>query len=281
MAKRLFNKVAIVGVGLIGGSLGMALKKKGLAAEVVGLTRRRETIRLAIKNKAIDKGFLQPSKALKDADLIVLATPVETILDFIPKITELLKKGSLVIDVGSCKEKIVSAMERKMPKGVWFVGCHPLAGSEKKGVNFSDARIFKGTLCVITPTGKTNQDAVKRIRKLWQLLGCRVVIWDPRTHDKRLALLSHLPHVLAFNLIETIPAEQLQFSPRSLRDATRIASSDPQLWKEVFLLNAPQVLKAVASFQARLNGFKRMIVNKNGSGLLKAMKRAKAKRDTL
>lgn len=281
MAKRLFNKVAIIGVGLIGGSLGQAIKKKGLAKEVVGLTRRRQTISLAVRQKAIDKGFLHAEPVLKDADLVILATPVETIIKFIPQITRHLKKGGLITDVGSCKEKIVATMERKMPRGIAFVGSHPLAGSEKKGINFSDPDIFKDTLCILTPTQKTNKAAVKRIERLWGLLGAKVVIWTPRTHDKILACLSHLPHVLAFNLIETIPARYLQFSPRSLTDTTRIAASDPQLWKGVFLMNAGHILKAIDDFQSRLNDFKQLIARKDGSGLLRALKKAKAKRNSL
>lgn len=281
MARKLFNKVAIVGVGLIGGSLGMAIKKRRLAKEVVGLARRKAAITDAIRQKAIDKGFLDAGPAIKNADLVVLATPVKTIIDIIPRIKKYLKPGGVVTDVGGCKEKIVNHLEKKLPKGISFVGSHPLAGSEKKGVSFAQSEIFRDSLCVITPTKKTSPVAIKRIRALWNSLGAKVMILNPRTHDKILASISHFPHVLAFNLIQSIPAGYLKFSARGLKDITRIASSDPFLWKDIILMNDRNILKAIDDFQARLTSFKKLIVKKDGRALLNLLKEAKLKRDSL
>jgi len=281
MSRRLFNKVAIIGVGLIGGSLGMVIKKKGLARQVMGLARRSRTIREAIRQRAVDKGTLDFKTAIQEADLVVLATPVETIISSVSKIKKFLKKGCIVIDVGSCKKKIVEVLERKLPKGIAFVGTHPLAGSEKKGVNFAQANLFEDTLCLLTPTSKTKVLALKKIKKLWQAVGAEVEILKPDTHDKILATVSHLPHVLAFSLIKSIPAGHLPFSPRSLKEITRIASSDPVLWKDVFFNNSGNVLKAIRDFQTRLNELKKSIARRDAAGTLRFLQQAKQKRDSI
>lgn len=281
MPKKLFNKIVIVGVGLIGGSLGMAVKKKHLAERVVGLVRRPKTISEGVKQKAIDKGFLAAGPAIKDADLVVLATPVETIVEIFPKIKRFIKQGCIVIDLGSCKEKIVSVLEKKMPAGAAFVGCHPIAGSEKKGVNFAQPELFKNTPCIITPTPRTNRAALAKIKKLWQAVGARVEILNPAVHDKILASVSHLPHVAAFSLIKTIPAKYLRFSSRGLKDTTRIASSDPELWRDIFLMNAKNILKVINDLEINLKVFKRLIARKDRQGLMKLIEQAKLKRDYL
>jgi len=278
---RLFNKIAIVGVGLVGGSLGMAVKKNHLAKEVVGLVRRPKTIREAVRQKSIDKGFLNVQLAIEGADLVVLATPVETILEIFPKIKKFLKPGCMVIDVGSCKEKIVSVLDKKCPKGVVFVGCHPIAGSEKKGVNFAQPELFRNTLCILTPSPKTNHAGLNKIKKLWLAIGAKVKILNPVLHDKILAMVSHLPHLIAFSLINTIPAQYFKFSSRGLKDTTRIASSDPQLWRDIFLMNAKNILKVINGLELNLKVFKRLIARKDKAGLMRLIAQAKSKRDSL
>jgi prephenate dehydrogenase len=244
------------------------------------LARRRKTILDAVKTRAIDRGSLDAA-IIGGADLVVLATPVKTVIDIIPRLRKYLKKGCIVTDVGSCKKTIVASLEKKMPKGVCFVGSHPLAGSEKKGVDFARADLFKDTLCVITPTRKTNPSAVKRLKNLWVSLDAKVETMNPEIHDKALAYLSHLPHILAFSLIQAIPAGSLRFAPRSLKDTTRIASSDPLVWQEIFLMNSANIGKAVSDFQRHLAGLKKMLARRNGPGILRILKQAKTKRDLI
>ncbi|MFZ5799957.1 MAG: prephenate dehydrogenase [Candidatus Omnitrophota bacterium] len=281
MSRIFFNKVAIIGVGLIGGSLGMAVKKNRLAKEVVGMARRPKTITEAIKLKAIDRGSIEP-QIIKGADLVVLATPVATIIDIVPKLKKYLTKGCIVIDVGSCKQEIVSQIEKTLPPAVSFIGCHPLAGSEKKGVAAAAADIFSDSLTIITPSSRSrHSQALRKIKLLWQALGAKVVILSPKQHDKILAFLSHLPHILAFSLINCVPSQYLSLSPCSLREMTRIAASDSLLWRDILLMNRGNLLCAIAGFTAQLNKLRSMLSRSDGSRLLQILTRAKSKREKI
>ncbi|MBM3248492.1 MAG: prephenate dehydrogenase/arogenate dehydrogenase family protein [Candidatus Omnitrophica bacterium] len=279
--KFLFNQITIIGVGLIGGSLGMAVKKNRLAKKVVGFARKKKTMRQALKSKAIDKGTLNLKEAVKDADLIVLATPAQTIIELAFKIAKLAKKDCIVTDVGSSKLRIVSSLEKILPKNMKFIGAHPLAGSEKKGVEFSCADIFKKSLCILTPTSKTKKDAFDKVKKLWAGVGACVKTLSPSEHDRVLAYISHLPHIIAFSLIQSIPDEFLELSPRGLKDMTRIASSDPILWRDIFSSNKTQVLDAVGDFASSLEKFVKLVGSNDTAKLTKILSAIKNKRDKL
>lgn len=274
---RLFNKVAIVGIGLIGGSLAGAIKKKRLASEVIGVSRHRKTLLMAKKNKVIDRGS-QDIRVIKDADLVILATPVNTILSLAPKISKLIKKDCVVTDVGSTKQEIVSKLARIFPK---YVGSHPLAGSEKRGLINAHPDIFKDTLCILTPDKNTDPGAKKKIERFWRQLGAKVVNLAPSTHDKILSFTSHLAHILAFSLISTVPKKYLPFASTGLKDTTRIAASDNQLWADIFLSNQKNLLKSIELFQDNLSKIKSAIIKKDYKLLSKILKQAKKKRETL
>lgn len=274
---RLFNKVAIVGVGLIGGSLAGAIKKKRLTREIIGVSRHRKTLLLAKKNRVIDRGS-QDIRLIKDADLVILATPVSTILNLAPKITRLIKKDCIVTDVGSTKQEIVSKLTSIFPK---YVGSHPLTGSEKQGLVNANPDIFKDSICILTHLKNTDEGAQKKIKRLWSALGARVVFLAPATHDKILSFVSHLPHIAAFSLIATIPQQYLPLASTGLKDTTRIAASGSQLWCDVFLSNQKNMIKAIELFQNNLSRIKSAIIHKDKRVLSLILKAAKRKRDIL
>ncbi|MDO9572841.1 MAG: prephenate dehydrogenase, partial [Candidatus Omnitrophota bacterium] len=219
---KIFNKVVIFGTGLIGGSLGLALKREHLTTQIIGFNKHKENAIRALKIGAID--YIGSSlDTTQDADLIILATPVDTIIDIMFKISPKLKKDCIVIDVGSTKENIVKKLSKLTPN---FVGCHPLAGSEKKGIKNAKSDIFNDSICIITSSARTKRNALKKIELLWQKLGAKTIMMHPKQHDQILSFTSHLPHIVAFSLMGVIPNKFLNVSSGGLKDTTRIAASD-------------------------------------------------------
>lgn len=274
---RLFGKIAVIGTGLIGGSLALAIKKKGLAGEVVGVSRKKATLLSARRIGAIDRGSRDLS-IIKGADLVVLALPVDTIIELAPRIREAIGRDCLVTDVGSTKEGIVSSLEKIFPN---YVGAHPLAGSEKRGILNASAGIFKGSLCILTPTAKTASAALKKINLLWKRIGAKVVFLEPKAHDRILAFTSHLPHIIAFSLISAIPDKYLPLSSTGLRDTTRIAASDDEIWEKIIFSNREEIINSIRAFEASLSRIKRAVQGKDSKALTRFLTRAKSKRDTL
>lgn len=276
---QLFRKVTIIGIGLIGGSIGMALKKNRFAREVIGVSRQHSSLVQALKSSAIDKASHDVKKSVQDADLIILATPVKTIISMFSIINKSLKRGCIITDVGSTKEAIVEAAAKHLPAHAFFVGSHPLAGSEKKGAQNGSAELFNDSVCVMTPNEKTNKAAVDRVKSLWTHLGAAVKTMPASEHDKILAYVSHLPHLLAYGLIDVIPADCLGYAAQGLKDTTRIASSDPDMWKDVCLTNQESLLKALDEYVKILSAFRRSIISRDEPNLLENFKKSKAKRD--
>lgn len=278
MAK--FKKIAIIGVGLIGGSLGLAIKKKGLAREVVGVTRHRASLIKAKSLGAIDKGTLNPLEAAKDADLIVIATPVADIPKVIKKLISKVKPGCIITDVGSTKSKVVGEAERILPRGIHFVGGHPMAGSERKGVGSATTNLFKGSVCFLTKARFTDLLALKKVKAIWQNIGARVEVVSPKQHDRIVASISHLPHLVAFNLAAVVPGKDLRYAAGGFGDTTRVAASDPAMWRDIYLTNWDEVSKALDRFVDSLKNVRALIVGQESQKLLKKLKRAKRKRDS-
>jgi len=274
---KLFNKVAIVGTGLIGGSMALDIKKKRLAREIIGVSRHRSTLIWAKKRGIIDKGS-QDLNIIKDADLLVLATPVNTILKTAGAIAKIIRKDCVVTDVGSTKKEITSKLSRVFAN---YVGSHPLAGSERRGIASIEAGMFKGSLCILTPTKNTSPKALKKIKSLWGRLEARVSLLSPDTHDKILSFVSHLPHVVSFSLIDAIPDKYLKFGANGLKDTTRIALSDSRLWADIFLSNLKNMLEAIKLFEGKMSRLKSAINRRDEKALIKILKKAKAKRHTL
>ena len=274
---KIFNKVVIFGTGLIGGSLGLALKRKHLATQVIGFSKHKKNAIRALKIGAIDC-IGSSLDITQDADLIILATPIETIIDIMFKISKKLKRDCVVIDVGGTKENIEKELSKLTSN---FVGCHPLAGSEKKGIENAKTDIFNNSICIITPSVRTRRSTLKKVKLLWQKLGAKTVMMHPKQHDRILAFTSHLPHIVAFSLMGTIPDKFLNVSSNGLKDTTRISGSDGLLWSQIFLSNRKNLLAAVSSFQVKLVALKLALKKKNIKHLTKILSLAKEKRERL
>jgi len=268
-----FKKITIVGVGLIGGSLGLAIKEQRLADKVTGYFRDKEKLAFGIQNGYVDEGSTDFIKSIKDADLIILCSPVR---DIISKL-EIIKKNSshktLVTDTGSTKNEIAKAA-----RGMNFIGSHPLAGSEHSGMHHARKDLFKNALCVLTPDGKKNQPALKVLKKFWASLGARTCVTTPEKHDHLLAFVSHLPHAIAFSLIHSIPDPYARFSAGGLKDTTRIALSSPELWSDIFLSNKKELSTAIRAFKKELTIIEQLLAKNNRENLVSHLKACQKRR---
>lgn len=270
----MFTKVGIVGTGLVGGSLGQALKKKRLARSVVGTSRLPRSVARARALKAIDAGSTGLD-ILAGCDLIILATPVETIIAQMDKIKRIIRGDCIVIDVASTKEKVVAQANKRFAR---FVGCHPLAGSEKRGIDCARPELFKNAPCIITPVKETDRAALAEVIRLWKALGSTPVILDPRAHDLTLAFMSHLPHVIAFALTAATPGKYFTLAPQSYRDITRIASSNPGLWDDIFATNKKNILNSIDIFLTHVNSMRSALKKNDFRALNRIMRSAQQKR---
>ncbi len=271
MRKVLFDKVTIVGVGLIGGSLGLAIKKRRLAKLVMGVVRRRSTIAKAFRRKALHGATMDLKEGVRDADLVILCAPVSTILQQIKKLKPYLSPKAVVIDVASSKTLIDNA-SRKYLKGIRFTGCHPMAGSAKTGIANADADLFQGASCFMT-----NMD--KRVEKFWNALGSKVLYLTPQKHDEWVAWVSHLPHVLAFTLFQSAGAKRLtqfgiQASNPSIQDLARLSKSDPKLWADILISNRAQILRSLQEHEAGIRQLRKALSSKNAKALENFIHRA-------
>jgi prephenate dehydrogenase len=239
--------VAIVGAGLIGGSIGLALQARRLSGRVIGVGRSAESLAAARRAKVVTDTSLDLAAAVAEADLVVVATDVGTIAPLLDRIDEAVRPGTLITDAGSTKASIVAAWEkRRRTRRGRFVGGHPIAGSHKSGPAAADATLFEGRVAVVTPARATPAADAEAIGGFWSALGSTVFMIDPKEHDKLLAATSHAPHLIAAAIALATPAAARQFTAGGWRDTTRIAAGDPELWTDILLDNAPQVAKALA-----------------------------------
>jgi prephenate dehydrogenase len=282
-----FNKITIIGVGLIGGSLGMAVRKRGLAREVIGYDRNREALSKAVRLKAID-GFEEAlDKAVDRADLVVLAAPVGSFDGLAAKLTPLLHPKTVITDTGSTKGALVERLEKLLSPHGLFVAGHPIAGGEKSGVEAASESLFEKALCILTPTPHTEPEALKRIQTLWESVGSRVVLMDPQRHDRIFAAVSHLPHVVAYALVALTAELSVSepdlptYSAGGFRDFTRIAASSPEMWRDISLANGEEIIRLIERYEKTLTRFKKLIQDKDASGLMEQFEAAKAIREKL
>jgi prephenate dehydrogenase len=283
-----FKQVTIVGVGLIGGSLGMVLKRQGMADAVVGIGRRVHNLKAAVDLGAIDRFVLDPGEGIRGSDLVILATPVDAYERQLKAWGPFLTAGAIVSDVGSVKGPLVEQAEGLLPEGVHFVGAHPVAGREQTGVAAGSVDLFRGSRCIVTPTQRTNPQAVRTICELWEAAGSTVLSMDPFLHDMVLGAVSHLPHAVAFSLVtalgeiqeQTLPGQNLLgYGGGGLRDTTRIAASSPEMWRDICLWNRDNLVKMIETFERHLAEFKRRVETGDGQGLEQIMERAKRLRE--
>jgi prephenate dehydrogenase len=267
-----FKKITIIGVGLIGGSLGLALKKKNPKFKITGIDKL-EIIEKAIARGAIDEGTINLENGIKEADLIIIATPVKTILDLLPRINPFIKKGCIVTDTGSTKGQIVETAEKILAKEVYFVGGHPIAGSEKYGIDSADPYLFQDKTYILTITKDTNLLALKKILLLIKIINAKKLILDPLEHDRIVGAVSHLPQIVAISLTNMIgELGQLENSDNyfkaigeGFKDMTRIASSPYQIWEDICETNQENILKMIQEFKNYLRIIEDKLKNHPGS----------------
>jgi prephenate dehydrogenase len=275
------DTLTIVGVGLIGGSIGLAAKRRGVARRVLGVGRRQASLDEALAVGAIDAAFLDPAPAVHQAQLTVFCTPVDQIADQVLALAPGCSPGTLLTDAGSTKAGIVNAVDGQLPEGIAFVGSHPLAGSEKKGPRFASPDLFHGRLTLITPAPRTDPGAVERIASFWKALGSQVRVMPPEEHDRALAFTSHLPHLAAAALAGILPPELYELCATGFRDTTRVAAGDPDLWSAIFAQNRSAMIAAVDALQACLVEYKRALIDRDRAALDTLLAQAKRTRDAL
>jgi prephenate dehydrogenase len=273
--------LAIVGVGLIGGSIGLAARHRQLAERILGVGRQQASLDRALTVRAIDAGFLDLVAAVSQADIAVFCTPVDRIADQVLEVASRCQPGTLLTDAGSTKAEIVQRVAGRLPESVSFVGSHPLAGSEKRGAENADAHLFQGRLTVVTQTAETMPAALERTAAFWQALGSRVRVMDPVEHDRALALTSHLPHLLAAALAGSLPSELQDLTATGFRDTTRVAAGDPRLWTAILAQNRTAVLDALGRLEARVGEFRRGLEAGDWVAIDNLLAQAKKVRDAL
>jgi len=249
----------ILGVGLLGGSIGLAAKSKLKSVKIVGYGHSDGSA--ALKAGAVDRWENDLERAVRWADFILIATPVQVIAPTLSRIAGWVQPGTVVTDVGSAKAAIVSAGEAAIRPPAAFIGSHPMAGGSKAGVAAARADLFEGAACVVTPTATSDPAAVGRVRDFWQALGGRVIEQDPVEHDRLVALASHLPHALAAALMAVQEPGSIDIRGKGLVDTTRVAGGDPALWREIFAMNRGNVLAAVERLERELATFKQALAN--------------------
>jgi cyclohexadieny/prephenate dehydrogenase len=262
----MFERVAFIGLGLIGSSLARVMLRDGLAGEITACARRQETLGTIEKLGLAQRTTADPAEAVRGADLVVVATPLSAYAEIGAAIAPALRRGAIVTDVGSTKQSSLRDLGAAMPPYAAFVPGHPVAGTEHSGPESGFAELFDGRWCILTPEDSTDPDAVERVRKLWEAAGMKVVTMTAEHHDKVLAITSHLPHLIAYTIVATatdleedMKSEVIKFSAGGFRDFTRIAASDPVMWRDVFLNNREAVLEMLQRFNEDLTALQRAI----------------------
>ena len=280
-----FKKITVIGLGLIGGSLALGIKKAGLADTVLGVDREGGPLSLAASRGVVDAYTTDLIEGVEGAELIVLAVPVGSAEGVIRQVLPKLPARCLVTDVGSTKEGLVRAMEKILPETALFVGGHPITGKEKSGVQAASQDLFSGAKCVLTPTPQTDRQALEQIKALWEAVGSDVVLMEPAEHDRIFAAVSHLPHLAAYALVSAVldfgdrGGAPLSFSAGGLRDFTRIAASSSEMWRDVCLSNRDHILSAIKVYQEALERIKEFIKNGDGAALYREFEKAKKARE--
>ena len=280
-----WNKITIVGVGLLGGSLGLAIKRRRLARRVEGYVRRPATAVDCRRLKALDRATLDLPGAVADADLVIVCTPLAQMRSLVKQMLPSLKRGAIVTDVGSVKGSVVKELESLVAKaGGHFVGSHPMAGAEKTGVLAARADLFECAMCVVTPTKRTNPAALRKVQHFWKAVGGRLLKLTPEIHDLLVSRSSHLPHVLAATLAHGVldpaqPKSQAALCANGFRDTTRIASGSPEIWRDIALANRRNLARALAGFVAELRKFQRALSNSDEKAVTRFFETAKQRRD--
>lgn len=287
MTKFYINKLAVVGVGLIGGSLALALKEAGVVGHVAGIGRGLSNLETAFKLGLVDSFTQSLAEGVADADVVFLATPVQSLGDVAEQAMPHLKAGAIITDGGSVKQAVIDAIEPHLRDDVHFVPGHPIAGTENSGAEAAFATLYRNRRCILTPTERTADEALERIRRMWQIVGSQVVVMAVDKHDRVLAAISHLPHMVAYALVNAVGAYDrydenvLEYSAGGFRDFTRIASSDPTMWRDIALTNREALLEMMEQFEIFFAELKEDVAIGSGERLFEFFRRSKQSRDEI
>jgi cyclohexadieny/prephenate dehydrogenase len=283
-----FDRIALIGIGLIGSSIAYDIRRLGLAKEIVVSTRKPETLKRAEELGLGDRYTISAAEAVVDADLVIVSVPVGASGSVAEEISAHLKPGAIVTDVGSTKASVIAQMQPHIPAGVHFIPGHPLAGTEKSGPDAGFPGLFDGRWCIFTPIPGTDEAAIQKLRHFWETLGSRVDEMDAEHHDKVLAIVSHLPHIIAYNIVgtaddlETVTeSEVIKYSASGFRDFTRLAASDPTMWRDVCLHNRDAILEMLARFSEDLASLQRAIRWGEGDKIFELFTRTRAIRRSI
>jgi prephenate dehydrogenase len=289
------ENVAIIGVGLIGGSIALALRQRGLARRIVGIVRRRESVDDLLQRGVVTDATTDLSSGVSAAEFIVVCTPVDSISRYVLEAARWCPEHAVITDAGSTKGRIVAEVESGWVElhsrtqaaaasdspPCRFVGSHPLAGSEKSGYQYADPQLLAGRWVVVTPTARSDAQATERTVAFWQALGARVCLMAPEDHDRALALTSHLPHLVASALAGILPLKWADLAASGFRDTTRIAAGPPEIWTPIFLHNRSALLEALGQFEQQLHRFRQALETENAEMLSALLTQGKSRRDSL
>jgi len=288
LSEPLFQKIALIGIGLIGSSLAHVVRREKLAGHVAISTRRAATLKRAEELGLGDSYFADPAEAVRDADLVIVSVPVGASGEVAKRIAGALKPGAIITDVGSTKASVVAQMAPHVPQGVHFIPGHPIAGTEHSGPDAGFADLFDRRWCVLTPPPGSDPEAVARLTRFWERCGSKVDVMDTAHHDMVLAIVSHLPHIIAYNIVGTADdleavtkSEVIKYSASGFRDFTRLAASDPTMWRDVCLHNKDAILEMLARFSEDLSSLQRAIRWGDGEKLFDLFTRTRAVRRSI
>ena len=270
----MFNKVCIIGCGLIGSSIARAIRKNHLSSKIVSSNRSDSVNKKVIELKIVDDSSSDTKKMAEGSDLIIIATPLSSYEDIISKIKNSLKSGTILTDVGSVKENVINLIEKDVPANVSWISSHPIAGTEESGPEAGFSELFKNRWCILTPSKKAQEKDIKLLETFWKKIGSKVDIMEAKQHDYILSITSHMPHLIAYNIVNTslnIQDEQksviVKYSAGGLRDFTRIAASNPIMWRDIFIQNKKNTSKMIDKFIEDLEDLKKAIENEDGKKL--------------
>ena len=288
MGNVIYPKIALIGIGLIGSSLARVIKREGLAEHIAISTRRAGTLKRAQELGLGDSYFGDMAEAVKDADLVIVSVPVGSSGAVAEAIAAHLKPGAVVTDAGSTKASVIAQMQPHIPAGVHFIPGHPLAGTEKSGPDAGFADLFQNRWCILTPPDGTDADEIAKLTRFWEACGSRVDTMDPQHHDRVLAIVSHLPHLIAYNIVGTADdlefvteSEVIKYSATGFRDFTRLAASDPEMWRDVCLNNSEAILEMLSRFSEDLASLQRAIRWRDGEALFNLFTRTRGIRKSI
>ena len=270
----MFKKVCIIGCGLIGSSLARAIKKFNLSEKIVSSNRSDIVNKKVLELKMVNDSSSDTQKMVKDSDLIIIATPLSSYENVILKIKNSLKSGTILTDVGSVKERVISLVEKAIPNNISWIPSHPIAGTEESGPEAGFSELFKNRWCILTPSKKAKEKDINILKSFWKKIGSKVDIMDAKQHDYILSITSHIPHLVAYNIVSTSINIQekkqsaiIKYSAGGLRDFTRIAASNPIMWRDIFIQNKKNTSKEIKKFIANLEDLKNAIENEDGKKL--------------